>query len=210
MYFFNQRHNNITLFFLISVLLHAFVITMILKNINTKQRPLLQLDIAKISAKFYSESDNNKVTKEIVEKTSAPLASPVTPNKSSQIKEEPKILAKPLVENIEPEHEAKEIKVNKAQAPKMIPINNAEIPGFKPSPIYPKRALRLNREGVVIIEALVSKDGVVTKIDIIQSSGFAILDKSASNAVMKWRFDQAALAGSEVLVRIPVEFIINK
>ena len=92
----------------------------------------------------------------------------------------------------------------------MIPINNAEIPGFKPSPIYPKRALRLNREGVVIIEALVSKDGVVTKIDVIQSSGFAILDKSASNAVMKWRFDQAALAGGEVLVRIPVEFIINK
>ncbi|MDC0857419.1 energy transducer TonB [Rickettsiales bacterium] len=183
---------------------------MVLKNMSTKQTPLLKLDIAKISAKFYSESDNNKVTKEIVEKTAALLASPVAPNQTSQIKQEPKIPTKPLVEKIESEQEADEIKVNKAQAPKMIPMNNAEIPGFKPSPIYPKRALKLNREGVVIIEALVSKDGVVTKIDIIQSSGFAILDKSASNAVMKWRFDQAALAGSEVLVRIPVEFIINK
>ncbi|MBL6785759.1 MAG: energy transducer TonB [Rickettsiales bacterium] len=183
---------------------------MVVQNISTKKPSLLKLDITKISAKFYSESDNNKVTKEVVEKTSAPLASPVAPNNTSQIKQEPKIPTKPLVEKVESEQEAEEIKVNKAQAPKMIPINNVDIPGFKPSPIYPKRALRLNREGIVIIEALVSKEGVVTKIDIIQSSGFAILDKSASNAVMKWRFDQAALAGSEVLVRIPVEFIINK
>ena len=83
---------------------------------STKQTPLLKLDIAKISAQFYSEADHNKVTREVVEKT-------VAPNQTSQIKQEPKIPTKPLVEKIESEQEADEIKVNKAQAPKMIPTS---------------------------------------------------------------------------------------
>lgn len=79
-----------------------------------------------------------------------------------------------------------------------------------PSPKYPSAAKRRNIEGKVLLEVSVNPDGGAAKVTISRSSGFAILDNAALEAVKTWRFIPAKKAGKAVaaLVIVPVEFKI--
>jgi protein TonB len=77
-----------------------------------------------------------------------------------------------------------------------------------PAPDYPAVARRRGFEGTVILEALVNRDGRVTDLRLLQSSGHAVLDQAALSSVKGWVFDPARRGEEavEMWVRIPIRF----
>jgi len=77
-----------------------------------------------------------------------------------------------------------------------------------PKPHYPELAIRRRMEGLVILQITISKSGTVSLLSIVKSSGFAILDKAAFDAVSQWQFTAASQGGKPVewKVRLPVRF----
>ncbi|MBF0541312.1 MAG: energy transducer TonB [Nitrospirae bacterium] len=80
-----------------------------------------------------------------------------------------------------------------------------------PKPVYPAIAKRLKLTGIVMLKVMVSHDGSVIKIEIIESSGHEILDKSAYEAVIKWHFVPARKGNNSVdeWVQVPIAFRLN-
>jgi len=80
--------------------------------------------------------------------------------------------------------------------------------GSNPLPEYPYLARQRHWEGVVWLLVDVSSEGVVEDLKVEQSSGYKILDRSASRSVRTWRFVPATRAGLPVpsQARIPVRF----
>ena len=84
------------------------------------------------------------------------------------------------------------------------PLNNRP-------PTYPIRA-RIDRlEGTVMLRIHVSAEGRVVRLEIISSSGHAVLDAAAAVAVRGWRFAPARRAGHAVaaVIRQPVRFALE-
>lgn len=80
-----------------------------------------------------------------------------------------------------------------------------------PLPIYPKKARRKGWEGLVILSAIVHNNGHIKTLNIKQSSGYALLDKSAHNTVKKWIF-QPALSNTKKIehpLDIPIRFKLS-
>ena len=73
---------------------------------------------------------------------------------------------------------------------------------------YPRRARRRGYEGTVLLEVLVKRNGQVGDLRILASSGYAILDTSAVNAVKSWSFKPAKKGDDTVdmWVQVPVRF----
>ncbi len=79
---------------------------------------------------------------------------------------------------------------------------------INPAPRYPSVARRRGYEGVVVLEVWVTREGRAGQVEILRSSGYAILDRRAASTVQKWLFTPA-LQGDEPLamrVEVPVEF----
>ena len=77
-----------------------------------------------------------------------------------------------------------------------------------PAPPYPAPARRLGIEGTVQLRVLVGANGRATQVEVAQSSGAALLDEAAAQAVKEWAFipaldDYAPIAH---WVEIPVRF----
>lgn len=77
-----------------------------------------------------------------------------------------------------------------------------------PAPEYPAQAKRRNMEGTVMLDVVVSQVGAARSVYIAESSGFALLDESAKNAVSRWKFVPAKRGGEivEARVMVPIEF----
>lgn len=71
-------------------------------------------------------------------------------------------------------------------------------------PVYPTEAARRGEQGLVILLVHVTADGGVAWIDIAQSSGFALLDHSARDAVSTWKFVPAVENGQPIPSSIPL------
>lgn len=85
--------------------------------------------------------------------------------------------------------------------------------GENPVPEYPDEARRNNEQGTVLLRVLVDIDGSVKRVEIAQSSGFAILDDAARETVIeRWRFVPARRGGIAVKswVRIPIRFALTE
>lgn len=67
-----------------------------------------------------------------------------------------------------------------------------------PSPKYPKLSKRLREEGTVILQLLITKDGLVREVEIKISSGYQRLDQAAIKAVKQWRYTPA-FQGNEMI-----------
>lgn len=80
-----------------------------------------------------------------------------------------------------------------------------------PAPVYPELARVNGWEGTVILEALVSEEGTIEKIQILESSGYKILDESAYETIKTWKFSPAKMGQIALSswVRIPVQFILK-
>jgi len=70
------------------------------------------------------------------------------------------------------------------------------------NPVYPPIAVSARLQGIVILEALVERDGTVADAKVLRSAG-AVLDREAQIAVSKWRYSPLVLNGK------PVRFVLT-
>jgi TonB family protein len=77
-----------------------------------------------------------------------------------------------------------------------------EIATFRPKPIYPigARSRRIQGYGVAVL--WVRPDGTVSRAEMLQSTGHAILDQATLEAYRRWRFKPGVVKK----VKIPVTF----
>ena len=76
------------------------------------------------------------------------------------------------------------------------------------APGYPGLARRRGMEGVVMIEVLFNRFGEQLSLEMVESSGFGLLDDAAIAAVRDWQF-AAPSEGNRFKVRVPVRFSLN-
>ncbi|MBL8670525.1 MAG: energy transducer TonB [Alphaproteobacteria bacterium] len=78
-------------------------------------------------------------------------------------------------------------------------------------PVYPRRARELDQQGVVLVRALLDSAGNPDEVLVFQSSGYALLDRAAQDAVRRWRFVPARQNGREsaAWVQVPVRFSLQ-
>jgi protein TonB len=79
----------------------------------------------------------------------------------------------------------------------------------KVPPVYPDEARRAGVQGVVLVQALVRKDGTVGDVKVIQS--IPLLDLAAIQAVRQWIFKPARAKGEPVSVWVatPIKFTLH-
>ncbi len=82
---------------------------------------------------------------------------------------------------------------------------------INPPLVYPERALRHGWEGTVSLKVWVSDQGMVERVEIERSSGYRLLDRSALEAIQRWRFAPAQMEGRNIasIARLPVVFDIK-
>jgi protein TonB len=81
----------------------------------------------------------------------------------------------------------------------------APIPIFQPLPLYTEDARKARVEGLVLLQAIVRKDGSVDSFKVIRGLGYG-LDESAINTIAtKWRFKPGTLNGQPVDVQANIE-----
>jgi protein TonB len=74
-------------------------------------------------------------------------------------------------------------------------------------PIYPRDAARRGQQGAVLVVIHVSPAGAAMGADIVESSGYPLLDKAALDAVLTWRFRPAASRDGTVAFDMPMRFV---
>ena len=77
-----------------------------------------------------------------------------------------------------------------------------------PKPDYPLSARRRHEEGIVQLRVHVTARGRPDRIELLQSSGFGVLDDAAITAVREWEFTPAQMGEAEVESEIdfPIQF----
>lgn len=75
-------------------------------------------------------------------------------------------------------------------------------------PVYPEQAREHGHEGLVVLTVEILRDGTVSKIEIISSSGYPLLDESAVKTVRDWKFKPATVRGHAIksTIKIPIRF----
>ncbi|MFP4354794.1 MAG: TonB family protein [Phycisphaerae bacterium] len=87
-------------------------------------------------------------------------------------------------------------------------IHRRAEPENRVHPVYPQPAIRRGLEGLVVIEADISAEGVVSAVRVVESSGHDLLDHAAADAVGSATFRPAIRGGlpAAASVRIPIRF----
>lgn len=77
-----------------------------------------------------------------------------------------------------------------------------------PAPAYPQASIEQGQEGLVMIDAVVNREGRVKEIELKKSSGYPLLDKSALKTLKKWKFNPGRIGflAHEARIAIPVRF----
>lgn len=80
-----------------------------------------------------------------------------------------------------------------------------------PAPAYPRVSRRQREQGVVMLRVYVLPSGMPERIELQSSSGFALLDAAALEAVRKWKFIPAQAGGKAMAawVSVPIEFSLS-
>lgn len=90
-----------------------------------------------------------------------------------------------------------------------IPVEEEPYPVQSPAPVYPEMARAAEVEGVVVVRAMVSKEGRIEKAFVI--SGHPMLDEAALAAVRAWVFKPALQQHRpvKVWVTVPIRFVLH-
>lgn len=116
-----------------------------------------------------------------------------------------------------PDYPAQKPKEKKSDAVKQtgrdkanVAVINEATPLYRtnPPPHYPLSAIRRGYSGTVMLHVLVNKKGEVKEVRIEHSSGYAILDKAAEEAVKSWGFEPGRQGDTpmDMWVNVPVVF----
>lgn len=65
---------------------------------------------------------------------------------------------------------------------------DARYASTNPRPQYPSMARRLGQEGTVVLEVIVSTEGLAKSVRVQESSGHELLDQAALQAISRWKF----------------------
>ena len=65
-------------------------------------------------------------------------------------------------------------------------------------PDYPTLSRRLGEHGTVALRVMIGADGRAGEVQVVQSSGYPRLDRSAADAIRQWRFSPAYEGGKPV------------
>jgi protein TonB len=78
------------------------------------------------------------------------------------------------------------------------------------SPVYPSIAIAARKEGLVILEAIISEDGSVRDVRSLRPE--PLFEEAAITAVRQWRFSPTLLNGERVpiVMTVTVSFTLNK
>ena len=81
-----------------------------------------------------------------------------------------------------------------------------------PAPRYPYKSRARGEQGKVILRVVVNRKGRADEVTVVESSGFSRLDKAATKAVRKWRFQPARNNGltARGVVQVPISFVLEK
>lgn len=138
--------------------------------------------------------------KKLLKKTITKKPKPIIEHKL--VEEKPtineKVLSKGIIANTE-------IKLKQNT---VMQFNGNMLVGNRVAPKYHPRALKLNQEGIVIIELILNPNGTKKSITIKKSSGFRLLDNSALEAIKdKWTFKPRSNTN---IIEIPFQFKIER
>lgn len=81
-----------------------------------------------------------------------------------------------------------------------------------PKPVYPPLSRKAGEQGKVVLRVFVEASGAASKVEVSSGSGFERLDRSAANAVSRWKFVPAR-QGSETVaawVLVPIVFSLKE
>ena len=80
-----------------------------------------------------------------------------------------------------------------------------------PHPTYPLIARKKGWEGRVLIQAEIDRVGNVSKVKVLESSGYKVLDNASLETLKKWKFTPAKIGNKFVddTVNIPVKFLLT-
>ncbi|MFO0795617.1 MAG: energy transducer TonB [Candidatus Brocadiaceae bacterium] len=75
-------------------------------------------------------------------------------------------------------------------------------------PEYPQLAKQLHQEGLVLLRVEIDQKGIPVKVEVVQGSGYQLLDQAALKAVRHWRFQPERRGDMPVesRVTIPIRF----
>lgn len=131
----------------------------------------------------------------------------------------PKPKKKPQVKTLTPPDKVVRKQETPKPKPPKRPLNYQSAPrevtaaeyASNPPPEYPRRARMRNQQGKVVLLVSVSSAGRVNDIEVVNSSGFSALDRSALDTVQKWRFVPAMRNGTGInsKVKVPIEFVLK-
>jgi protein TonB len=81
-----------------------------------------------------------------------------------------------------------------------------------PEPEYPGISRLQGEQGVVAVLLHVSEAGTVSAVDVVQGSGYPLLDEAAKKAVLRWRLRPAMRDGAPVpgSVRTSIHFRLQR
>lgn len=90
-------------------------------------------------------------------------------------------------------------------------LNTRPVYFAQAAPRYPRKALSKGQEGTVLLMLLVSAEGYVVDVEVVDSSGVKSLDRAAQRAVKQWRLKPTESGGVAVAsrVKVPVKFNIK-
>lgn len=101
------------------------------------------------------------------------------------------------------------------QGPSSGPVGatTAATPHYRsnPAPEYPIACKRRGEEGTVLLNVLVTPNGLPSAVSLNRSSGHPLLDRAALEAVRRWTFEPGRAGGSPIAsqVLVPVRFSLS-
>ena len=88
-------------------------------------------------------------------------------------------------------------------------VDGPLVPLSQAPPIYPMRAKRKGIEGWVEAEMLISEDGYVEKVTVLNAAPKNVFEKSAINCTSAWRFTGGTVSGVPVKTRAVITLRFN-
>ncbi len=91
-------------------------------------------------------------------------------------------------------------------------VDQPPVPIQKVDPEFPPAARRLGAAGKVVVKFLVKADGSVIRASILEADPEGLFDRSALDAIGKWRFTPGIYQGKAVAtwVILPVQFRLTR
>ena len=198
-----EKAYSIKYYILLSILIHStfLLFTGMKKEIalGDKIIPIEIIDISSIPSKgeYFKEQDNKaiketqkKIIKQKIKETMIKEDEVLNIKDESRIIEEKNNISpyKNLLANKEIGSEGK-LNSNELEKGSLKGTGEEKITCLSClKPKYPKIALKRGYEGILKLKIFISKNGEVTDIKVIKSSGYAILDNSGIDAAKKSRF----------------------